>query len=176
MGATYRFLATVDEASAIPDWFRSLPERATEHRRVDGSLFYFPDFGPIDSDVKKSPIVNVFLPKQKRGVLITIGEVHFVTSPLSMFPGMSRINGSFRNWLAKYTCVFSRRPGFASEWDYYLEGSIRNWDSDVFALPSGMSALQRGAYFVADDDNDSVLDRVCRALELRGIEGIQPRS
>ena len=32
-----------------------------------------------------------------------------------------------------------------------------------------MAALQRGSYFVAVDDNDSVLDRVCQTLELRGV-------
>jgi hypothetical protein len=36
-----------------------------------------------------------------------------------------------------------------------------------------MAALQRGSYFVAVDDNDARLDLVCRALQLRGVEGVQ---
>src|SRR5262249_33200405 len=101
MGKTYRFLATVEEASAVLDWFRALPEEPVESVREDGSLFYFRDFGPLDSDAKKSPLVNVFLPARTRGVLTTIGEVHFLATPLSTFAGLSNINKRFREWLGE---------------------------------------------------------------------------
>jgi hypothetical protein len=176
MGTTYRYLATVEEASTVLDWFRALPERAVESVRDDGSVFYFRDFGSLDSAAKKSPVVNVFLPVRKRGVLTTIGEVHFLAMPLSEFPGLNKVNKRFRAWLEENPCVYSHRPEFVHEWDYFLEGSARNWDPEIFALPGGMAALQRGSYFVAGDDNDSLLDRVCRALELRGVEGVQRLS
>jgi hypothetical protein len=172
MGTTYRFLTTVDEASTVLAWFRELPEQPVESVREDGVLFYFRDFGPINSDAKKSPVVSVFLPVRKRGVLTTIGEVHFLATPLSEFPGLSRINKRFRDWLSANPCVYSHKPRFVHEWDYYLEGSAKNWDPEIFALPAGMQALQNGSYFVAGDDNDFVLDRVCRSLELRGVEGL----
>jgi hypothetical protein len=56
------------------------------------------------------------------------------------------------------------------KWDYFLEGSARNWDPDIFALPTGMTALQSGSYFVAASDNEERLDLVCRILQLRGVE------
>lgn len=176
MGTTYRILATVEEGSAILDWFRALPERPVESVRDDGSLFYFRDFGPLDSDAKKSPVVSVLLPLRTRGVLTTIGEVHFLATPLSAFSGLAKINRRFREWLAMNPCVYSRRPDFIHEWDYYLEGSAKNWDPDIRALPAGMAALQRGAYFVDHGDNNFVLDRVCRALQLRGVEGAVVRG
>ncbi len=172
MGTTYRFLTTVDEASAVLDWFRELPEQPVESVREDGVLFYFRDFGPLNSDAKKSPVVSVFLPVLKRGVLTTIGETHFLATPLSAFPGLNRINKRFRDWLSANPCVYSHKPDFVHEWDYYLEGSAKNWDPEIFALPAGMQALQNGSYFVAGNDNDSVLDRVCQSLELRGVEGL----
>jgi hypothetical protein len=173
MGTTYRFLATVDEASTVLDWFRSLPEQPVESTHDAGSLFYFRGFGPLDSDAKKSPLVKVFRPVRKRGVLTTIGEVHFLTTPLSAFPGLNKVNKRFRQWLTAHPCVYSNRPEFVHEWDYFLEGSAKNWDGDIFALPGAVAALQRGSYFVAGDDNDVQLDRVCRALELRGVDGVQ---
>jgi hypothetical protein len=176
MGTTYRFLATVEEASVVLDWFRSLPEKPVESARDAGSLFYFRQFGPLDADPKKSPVVNVFMPTRKRGVLTTIGEVHFLATPLSGFPGLNKVNKRFRDWLRENPRVYSHRADFVHEWDYFLEGSAKNWDSDIFALPAGMGALKRGSYFVADDDNDFQLDRVCRALELRGVEGVQRRA
>jgi hypothetical protein len=173
MGTIYRFLATVEEASAVLEWFRVHPEQPVENVRESGSLFYFRSFGPLDSNAKKSPVVNVYLPVRKRGVLTTIGEVHFLATPLSAFPGLNKVNKQFRKWLRENPCVYSHRPGFVHEWDYFLEGSAQNWDYDIHALPAGMAALQSGSYFVAGSDNDFVLDRVCRALELRGVEGVQ---
>jgi len=173
MGTTYRFLSTVDEASAVLNWFRELADRPVESVREDGVLFYFREFGSLESAAKKSPVVNVLLPVRKRGVLTTIGEVHFLATPLSAFHGLNKINKRFRAWLAENPCVYSHGPDFAHEWDFFLEGSAKNWDPEIYALPEGMAALQRGSYFVAANDNDSVLDRVCRALELRGVEGVQ---
>jgi hypothetical protein len=173
MGTTYFFLATVEEASTVLDWFRSLPEQPVESQRDAGALFYFRDFGSLDSDAKKAPLVNVFLPMRKRGVLTTIGEVHFLATPLSAFPGLNKINKRFRAWLAQNPCVYSHRPDFVHEWDYFLEGSAKSWAPDILALPGGMAALESSSYFVARTDNDFVLDRVCRALELRGVEGVQ---
>lgn len=172
MGTTYRFLATVEEASVILDWFRVLPERPVETVRGNGSLFYFHDFGSLESDAKKSPVVNVILPVRKHGILTTIGEVHFLSTPLSAFPGLNKINKRFRVWLAENPCVYSQRADFIHEWDYFLEGSAKNWDPEIFALPNGMAVLRRGSYFVAGSDNESMLDRVCRALELRGVKGV----
>ena len=119
---------------AVLDWFRGLPEQPVEGVREDGSLFYFRAFGTLDSDAKKSPVVNVFLPVRKRGVLMTIGEVHFLATPLSTFPGLNKVNKRFRAWLAENPCVYSHRPNFVHEWDDFLEGSARNWDADIHAL------------------------------------------
>lgn len=176
MGTTLRFLSSIEEASVVLDWFRALPEKPVESPRTDGILFYFRGFGLLDSDPKKSPLVNVFLPTRKRGVLTSIGEVHFLTTPLTAFPELNKINKRFREWLSRNPCVFSHSPSFRHEWDYFLEGSVRNWDPPIFALPSGMIALENGCYFVAAEDSDSTLDRVCRALELRGVEGIEVRD
>ena len=172
MGITYRFLATVEEATSVLDWFRSLLDQPVESGHDAGSLFYFREFGPLHSDIGKSPLVNVFMPVRRRAVLTTIGEVHFLATPITSFPALNKINRRFREWLTRNPCVYSHRPDFVHEWDYFLEGSAKSWDPDIFALPGGMAALKDGSYFVAGDDNVLVLDRVCRTLELRGVDGI----
>jgi hypothetical protein len=172
MGTTYRFIATVDEASSVLEWFRSLSEQPVESAHDAGALFYFRQFGPVDADVKKSPLVNVFMPVRRRRVLTTIGEVHFLPTPLSTYASLNRINKRFREWIMQNPCVYSHRPDFVHEWDYFLEGSAKNCDTDIFALPGGLAALKEGSYFVAADDNEWVLDRVCRTLELRGVDGL----
>src|SRR5215210_6872093 len=156
MGTTYRYLATIDEAAAVLDWFRTLPERSVESTRGDGSLFHFPEFGPLHLEPRHSPLVSVFLPVSRRGVLTTVGEVHFLATPLTQFPGLDRVSKRFRDWLGQYPRVFSRRTTDGSEWDHFLEGSTRNYDSDIFALPGGMTALRQEAYFIDRGDSDSI--------------------
>ena len=173
MGTTYRILATVDEGPAVLDWFRTLPERPVESPREAGAVFHFREFGPVRPEPGMSPVVNVFLPVRRRGVLTTVGEVHFLATPLSAFSGLGRVSRQFRDWLGQHPCVFSRRTGFAGEYDYFLEGSIRNLDPDIFALPAGLAALRSGTYFVAEGDTGPTLDRVCRQLQLRGVEGVE---
>jgi hypothetical protein len=99
MGVTYRFLATAEEAATVLEWFRSLPEQSVETAHETGVLFYFRDLGPLKSEPSKSPLVNVILPAPKREVLTTIGEVHFLATPASAFPGLNKVNKRFREWL-----------------------------------------------------------------------------
>jgi hypothetical protein len=70
--------------------------------------------------------------------------------------------------------VFSRREDFRPEWNYYLEGSIQNFDSDIFALPNAMDALRHGTYFVSRCDTNGRIDQIVRQLSHRGVEGILP--
>lgn len=53
---------------------------------------------------------------------------------------------------------------------YYLEGTVRNISDFIYAFPDGLAAYLTGQYFVAESDNEFVLDRVCRTLRLRGID------
>ena len=89
-------------------------------------------------------------------------------SPRTGSPSLS-VRKRFRIWLAQFPLVFSRANDFESHWDYFLEGSIRNHMGDIFALPEGMQALNEGRYFVADDDNEYVVETVVKSLRLRGI-------
>ena len=172
MGTTYRFLAEIDEARQIIDWFRELPEPPTESPHDEGILLYFGQFGPLLEDSKSSPLVNVFLPKKTHEVLTTAGEVHFLASPMKMFPQLVEMNRNFRKWIKQYQLVFTRKANHDNRYDYYLEGSIKNWDSDVFALPFAFEALCKGQYFVNHDDKGHLLDTLCKQLKLRGVEGV----
>jgi hypothetical protein len=120
----------------------------------------------------------VFLPHVRREVLWTVGEVHFLADRMqSSFPGLHRVLRSFRNWLQTFPLVFHqpRLPEISGgEWDYYLEGSVRNQDPEIFGLPHGMLALQRGQYFVCEDDTESRLDDILKMLKLRGVMNVEP--
>lgn len=108
-------------------------------------------------------------PRTARGALWTVGEVHFLTSALGkLYPALYRVSRSFGKWLGGYQCVYSsadRDNGYS----YYLEGSVKNQVTPIFALQSGMDALGNERYFVGARDNDAVLDTVCKTLRLRGL-------
>jgi hypothetical protein len=128
---------------------------------------------PLDNSARGQPSKSAMETDAKvtRGVLWTVGEVHFLTTPLRTFSPLAAISRQFARWLRDYERVFMQdaQPG---PWDYYLEGSIRNSDAPIFAHPQAARALGQGQYFIADDDNDHVVERVVRALLLRGVEGI----
>jgi len=177
MGTTYRFICDPAAPNPVVEWFRAL-EDPPEEIAVEGGLWlYFRSIGTLAKaadgsvDEKHSPLVSLFLPAVRRGVLWTVGEVHFLPTPLRpTYPRLHAISASLAKWLDTFECVFSTRPGSRNEWDYYLEGSVRNWDSRVYALAGGLEALRRGQYFVAAQDNDPILDGLCSRLRLRGIQ------
>lgn len=175
MPATFRFIADPSEPSDVLKWFRELGVPPAEYQgKRSNVMLYFKDQGnlfrtPDDrADLTLSPVVNLFLPEVHRGVLWTVGEVHFLTRPLRKhFPALYKISVAFKEWLSLHQCVFS--SGQQSEFDYCLEGNCRGY-GDIYALPSGLAAIRHGQYFVGDSDNDYVLDRVCKTLRLRGID------
>lgn len=177
MGTTYRFICDPRAPNPVLEWFRVLKD-APEDIEVEGGLWlYFRLFGALAKtadgsiDVKRSPLVSLFLPTVRREILWTVGEVHFLPTPLrATFPKLHATSASLKKWLEPFDCVFSNRAGHRNEWNHYLEGSVRNWDSPIYALPGGLEALRRGQYFVAVEDTDFVLDRVSSTLRLRGTQ------
>jgi hypothetical protein len=177
VGTTYRLICDPRSPNPVLEWFRALQD-APEEIQVDGGLWLlFRSSGALAKtadgsiDVKRSPLVSLFLPTVRRKILWTVGEVHFLPTPLrSAFPKLHGVSTSLKKWLEAFDCVFSNRARHRNEWNHYLEGSIRNWDSPVYALAGGLEALRRGQYFVAVEDTDFVLDRVCSTLRLRGVQ------
>jgi len=173
LGATRCFLSSPQEAHIVLEWFRRLPGPPDVVPMPEGSLLHFKSAGPLNYrpdksiDVTKSPLVSLYVPQERRGILWTIGEVHFLPTPLrGTFPPLDRVCSRFTSWLRKFPLVFS--PAKDCGWDYYLEGGARS-SLQIFALPEGMRALERGQYFVGHDDNELRVDDVVKLLRLRGV-------
>jgi hypothetical protein len=174
MGTTYRFIADPHEPSEVLAWFRALSVPPTEVEKERGVLLLFGEPGSLAYDAsgaidaKASPLVSIFSPRVRRGILWTVGEVHFLSTPVrKRFPALHRVSSAFSDWLSTRHCGYSDQN---DEFGYYLEGSIKNFDSAVFAFESGLRALRAGRYFVADDDTEFLLDQLCQKLRLRGVE------
>ncbi|ARN22296.1 hypothetical protein A4W93_21655 [Piscinibacter gummiphilus] len=121
-------------------------------------------------DAKASPVASIFLPRIRRGALWTVGEVHFLATPLrERFPAVHKISTAFSKWLSTQECVYSNKRKI-NPFSYYLEGSVQNHDPEVFAFESALSALNAGQYFVTEDDTEFRLDAICKMLGLRGVE------
>jgi hypothetical protein len=176
MGSTHRFLAVGNDLQQVYDWLAALPEHPViipatgcqyVHFATLGGLI--PPKGPVD--VKKSPVASLFPPELIRAVVWTAGELHFLPTPLrALFPKLDNISRKFSKWLGRFDCVYEG-PGKAGDWDYFLEGCLRNHGSPIVALPQAMSALRAGQYFISHGFGGDALDRLCRSLELRGVNG-----
>ncbi len=176
MGSTFRFIADPELPLPVVEWLRALPfppeEVPTErgivlHFRACGKLSYGPD-GSINAD--ESPVATLFLPRVKRGVLWTVGELHFFGKRTpERFPEIAKISSAFSRWLKRRPCIYSNKLS-VNEFAYFLEGSVTHYDPPVYAFESGLDALRSGQYFVGEGDNELVLDKLCQSLRLRGID------
>lgn len=180
MATTFRFLASPEEAHKVVDWFKELPDPPVIHPRADGVALFFRQFGPLvmtapnEADAKRSPVVLVIFPQVTRGILWSTGEVQFLPERIAdTFPELQKVLGRFRRWIRSFPLVF-RQPKFpetsGGPWDYYLEGGIRNFCDEVFALPIGMAALERGRYFVWRAGDEGSYEDLMKQLRLRGVE------
>jgi hypothetical protein len=184
MATTFRFVASPEEGQMLLNWFAELPEPPHIHPRPDGAALFFRHLGPLvmtatnEVDVKRSPVVLLVLPQVRRRVLWTVAEVQFLAERMrSSLPGLQKVLTGFRQWARTFPLVF-RQPRLpetsGGAWDYYLEGGVRNVSDEVFALPDGMAALERGQYFVWQGDSEGRLDTVLRMLRLRGVTNAEP--
>jgi hypothetical protein len=176
MSISFRFIADPSEPSHVLAWFRSVNPAPVEVPTDYGYVLYFKSFGPLahlpdgSIDAKSSPVVTIVLPQVRRGVLWTVGEVDFRSTPLQkQFPVLYKIKSAFSEWLSSLECVYSLNQREGS-YSYYLEGSVRNHDASIFAFESGLQALKSERYFIGHQDNQFRLDKLCKTLRLRGIE------
>jgi len=173
--ASFSFVQSPNEKSEILNWFRALPHPPEETARPRGVVLYFRRLGVLalnengGVDGTRSPIVDVVLPKVRRGILWTVGKVDFLPMPVSVFRPLAKIRREFARWIESYPLVHSTESTAETDFSYYLEGSALN-RGEIYGMPSGLVALRAGQYFVDDTDNDTRLETVCRTLRLRGLE------
>ncbi len=87
-----------------------------------GTLAYRVD-GQIGAT--RSPVVTVFSPQVKWGVLWTVGEGHFLASPFrSLFPELRHVSKDFSLWLAGHDCVLCRMRNSAQSAGDKLRASV----------------------------------------------------
>lgn len=174
MATTYYFLSAPTEQDVL-HWFRDQPEVAEEHPNDERVLLFYRQFGPLaqnndgSADATMSPLTSVLFPKIRRGVIWTVGEVHFLYKSKAGFSDLERLRRRFQKWLQSHPIIWDRRHDGREGYGYYLEGGIKNIADKVFALPSGNIAHEAGQYFVAEGTGDYVLDVLCKSLRLRGV-------
>lgn len=95
--------------------------------------------------------------------------VDFLPTPVTQFPELAKVRRAFARWITSKPLAYDPRRDAENPFVYYLEGAAAN-RGPLYGTPSGMAALASGQYFVDELDNDHVLDRVCRTLQLRGVE------
>lgn len=177
MPARFSYLALDHDLALVTDWFASLKHEITVNDRPDRIVYYFrkmafaslPIAGDVDQDV--TPLVFVVKPQKRLTTLWTDSEVLFTPKPLtSQFPELDKINKAFATWLKQFDLVFTQKAPESFACKYYLEGGIKNFDQELYALPQAMAALRGGQYFVHHADTPARLNTVAKTLRLRGYD------
>src|SRR5262249_15027424 len=84
----HRYIEAPGEPSPVLAWLRVAAAEAEEITLPRGVAFHFRLLGEQvvaddnSVDVHRSPLVTVFVPQVRRGILWTVGEVHFWATPL----------------------------------------------------------------------------------------------
>ena len=175
MGSTYYFLEKPGDTSLVLEWFRALEFPPRESVANGYVMLIFDEYGSLERDTegapdaKSSPVVSLFLPRLSHGGLRTMGEVHFLTTPISKIPAMAAASRRFGRWINSLEGG-ERWPREGSPYSYYLEGSIQNIAPEIYALPSGLIDLENQNYFISDRDSKSDLTTLCKKLRLRGVD------
>jgi hypothetical protein len=175
LGSTYFIVEKPDATSLVLDWFRGLESPPNELAADRYTMLFFPEYGALardddgPPDPKSSPVVSFYPPRVTHGSLWTTAEVHFLTTPIGKIPQMATLSRRFAKWLESIDggAIWPREE---SPWSYYLEGSIQNVADKIYALPSGLTALERQTYYVTDRDATLDLAPLCKKLRLRGID------
>jgi hypothetical protein len=171
-----RFVEAPEVACSALQCFRDQDLAPNEHMFDWGATLYFSTLdqlhcksdGSIDSE--RSPVVTVHVPRVRRGILWTVGEVRFCPVPLSRFPELERLRRSFLRWFKKHPVIHDNHPAGEHRFDYYLEGSVGSlMPGPIRAFPSGLAALENGQYFISRFDESWSLETLCRKLALRGV-------
>jgi hypothetical protein len=169
-----RFIEDPSQTSSVLQWFRRQDLVGEESSTDWGIALFFRSLGPLrhkpdgSIDSERSPIVTIHLPRARRQILWTVGEVHFLSMPLNQFHRLASLRRSFLRWFKEYPLIYDHPRNGPHEFDYYLEGSAMNW-GPIRAFPSGMSALKAERYFVSCRESDGSLSTLCKKLRLRGV-------
>lgn len=178
MGSTYRYISNQEENALVTDWFSSFDP---EILKLENSIIIsFPSIGKLDFDengvinTNNSPVVSIYPVKSVCGVLLSVGEVHFLPTKLNKnFPKLESINRKFRSWLKKNELVYSSNTSWHGQWNYFLEGSVKNYDTDIYAFQKGITLLENGQYFVSNAESKGRLETLRKSLLLRGVTGLK---
>jgi hypothetical protein len=169
-----RFIEDPSLPSTVIDWFRRqelVPEESAFDwgvvlaYRTSGPLWHKPD---RSIDAERSPLVAVHLPKVRRQVLWTVGEVTFRPRPLSQFPKLATLRQSFLRWFDDYPTVYGHSSSGVHKYDYYLEAGAQN-SGPIKGFPSGMKAIAAERYFISHRATDGALEQLRKKLQLRSV-------
>jgi len=156
----------------------SLIERVTasehdvESANVGNSIrFWLRDQGPLESALDDSPVVVVYPPRMISDRLFTLGRFFFPQPQLSKrFPAIAKIRRKIESDLKCATVLWTLGATESGEFDYYLEGSIRNQLRMVYGMQSSIPYLRQEGYFVLGDESEPFMETLRRKLALRGVK------
>jgi hypothetical protein len=177
MASNHPFLGVGADIDLVLQWFENTGEPFRLDDRLDAIVIHFFGMGPlVETEDRKavqhqSPLVWIVKPKLIRRCLWTSGEVIFTPTPLKeIFPDLQKMNRRLAKWFQGFPLAYTHKKPNDSEWSYYLEGSLKNWDGKLYALPAAYDSLRQGQYFVHHGDASGRLDGVCGYLRLRGVD------
>ena len=135
-------------------------------------VYHFYDFGEMTNDIDTSPAIIIILPIKITEFLWRSGQIHIQKN------GMTKINPDFHKVVKRLIenldnnkNVIWNQGNFLGDgkFNYYLRGTLQNISWKIISLDSGMIHLDNQKYYLAPNDNESVVSKELKSLKLIGL-------
>lgn len=134
------------------------------------SRFWFKDFGELGVSLEESPVIQFYPPRKIADHLWTIGRFMFPQSNLQKkYPQLNKIKKTIKEELQRGIQLWNWKHPQEGEFNYYLEGSIKNHDYEIYGMPSSVPYLRKEGYFIEGEETVGMLDTLRKTLALRGV-------
>ena len=132
--------------------------------------FWFKDLGDLGPSLDESPVVLFYPPHKIADRLWTIGRFMFPQVHLQKkYPLLNKIKKTIKEELQRGILLWNWEHPQEGEFNYYLEGSIKNHDYEIYGMPSSLPYLRKEGYFIEGEETNGLLDTLRKTLALRGV-------
>jgi hypothetical protein len=82
---------------------------------------------------------------------------------------LNKIKKTIKAELQREILLWNWKQPQEGEFNYYLEGSIKSHDYEIYGMPSSIPYLRKEGYFIEGEETIGMLETLRKTLALRGV-------
>ena len=164
--------ASVDpnESDSLLDLIHNNQSNVVRSDQGDHFRLWFKEFGELGASLEESPVIVFYPPRKLANRLWTLGRILFPQSNLQKrYPQLNKIKKAIKEELKRGKLLWSWKRPQDGDFSYYMEGSIKNHDYEVYGMSSAAPYIRGAGYFIEGEETAAMMDTLRKSLALRGV-------